>query len=41
MVCFIIVMYYKQLAEGYDDRYNFDILQKVGMDQEEVRGTIL
>jgi len=41
MVCFIIVMYYKQLAEGYDDRYNFDILQKVGMDQDEVRGTIL
>ncbi len=34
-------MYYKQLAEGYDDHYNFDILQKVGMDKREVQGTIL
>ena len=41
IICFIIIMYYKQLAEGYDDRYNFDILQKVGMDQKEVKGTIL
>jgi len=41
IVCFIIIMYYKQLAEGYDDHYNFDILQKVGMDKREVQGTIL
>jgi putative ABC transport system permease protein len=39
-MCLILIMYYKQITEGYDDRNNFDIMQKVGMSDEEVRGTI-
>ncbi len=39
-MCLILIMYYKQITEGYDDRDNFDIMQKVGMSDTEVRGTI-
>lgn len=39
-MCLILIMYYKQITEGYDDRDNFDIMQKVGMSDSEVRGTI-
>ncbi len=41
MVCFVIIMYYKQISEGYDDRDQFIILQKVGLSDKEVRQTIL
>lgn len=36
----LIIMYYKQITEGYDDRENFIIMEKVGMTDEDVRGTI-
>ncbi len=36
----VLIIYYKQIAEGYDDKERFEIMQKVGMDREEVRGTI-
>jgi putative ABC transport system permease protein len=39
-MCLILIMYYKQITEGYDDRESFDIMQKVGMSDEEVRSTI-
>jgi putative ABC transport system permease protein len=39
-MCLILIMYYKQITEGYDDRENFDIMQKVGMSDTEVRSTI-
>ncbi len=39
-MCLILIMYYKQITEGYDDRDNFDIMQKVGMGEAEVRATI-
>lgn len=39
-LCLILIMYYKQISEGYDDRDHFDIMQKVGMSDSEVRGTI-
>lgn len=39
-ICLIIIMYYKQITEGFDDRENFSIMQKVGMSDMEVRGTI-
>jgi len=39
-LCLILIMYYKQITEGYDDRENFDIMQKVGMSDAEVRATI-
>lgn len=36
----VLIIYYKQLAEGYDDRERFEIMQKVGMSSKEVRDTI-
>lgn len=36
----VLIMYYKQITEGFDDRDNFSIMQKVGMSDKEVRGTI-
>ncbi len=36
----VLIIYYKQISEGYDDRERFQIMQKVGMDQKEVRRTI-
>ena len=36
----ILIMYYKQVTEGYDDRERFAILQKVGMSPSEVRSSI-
>ena len=35
-----LIIYYKQISEGYDDRGRFQILQKVGMTQKETKGTI-
>lgn len=40
-VCLVIMMYYKQITEGYEDKYNFTIMQKVGMSDDEVRRTII
>jgi len=39
-VCLLLMMYYKQITEGYEDQKNFKILKQVGMSDEEVRGTI-
>ncbi len=39
-VCLLLMMYYKQITEGYEDQRNFKILKQVGMSDEEVRGTI-
>ena len=36
----VIIMYYKQVIEGYDDKDRFDIMQKVGMSRQEVKKTI-
>ncbi len=36
----VLIMYYKQLVEGYDDRAKFEIMQKVGMDERQIRGSI-
>ncbi len=35
-----LIMYYKQISEGYEDQSRFEILQKVGMTRKEVRKTI-
>lgn len=35
-----LIMYYKQVSEGYEDRARFEIMQKVGMGPSEVRATI-
>lgn len=36
----VIIMYYKQVIEGYDDKERFDIMQKVGMSRQEVKKAI-
>lgn len=36
----VLIIYYKQISEGYDDRERFAIMQKVGMDRREVRAAI-
>jgi putative ABC transport system permease protein len=35
-----LIIYYKQVSEGYEDQNRFRILQKVGMSTAEVKGTI-
>ena len=35
-----LIIYYKQLSEGYDDRSRFEIMQKVGMTHREVKKSI-
>lgn len=35
-----LIMYYKQLSEGYEDKSRFDILQKVGMTKREIHSSI-
>lgn len=36
----VLIIYFKQVSEGYDDRDRYVILQKVGMDDLEVKRTI-
>lgn len=36
----VLIMYYKQVSEGYEDARRFDIMQKVGMSKEEVKKSI-
>ena len=36
----VLMIYYKQLSEGYEDRSRFVILQQVGLSAGEVRGAI-
>lgn len=35
-----LIIYYKQISEGYDDRNRFRILKKVGMTEKETKATI-
>lgn len=36
----VLIIYFKQVSEGYEDKDRFEILQKVGMDDDEVKHTI-
>ena len=36
----VLIIYYKQVSEGYDDRGRFRIMQQVGMTPKEVKATI-
>ncbi|MCD8115791.1 MAG: ABC transporter permease [Oscillospiraceae bacterium] len=40
MIAAILVIYYKQISEGYEDRRRFEIMQKVGMSRREVKRSI-
>ncbi len=35
-----LIIYYKQISEGYEDRNRFQIMTKVGMSKKEIKGTI-
>lgn len=39
-MCLIIIMYYKQISEGYEDQGGFSIMKKVGMGDDEIKSTI-
>ncbi len=36
----VLIIYFKQVSEGYEDKEQFAILQKVGMDDRQVKSTI-
>ncbi len=36
----VLIIYYKQVSEGYEDQSRFDIMQKVGMTKKEIRKSI-
>ena len=40
MIGTVLVIYYKQISEGYEDRERFAILQKVGLDHKQIKQTI-
>mgnify|MGYP000944884870 CR=1 FL=1 len=40
VVATVLIIYYKQISEGYDDCGRFEIMQKVGMDKREIRRSI-
>ncbi len=40
LISCVIIMYYKQISEGFEDQSRFDIMQKVGMTKEDIRKSI-
>ncbi|MCR1898919.1 ABC transporter permease [Irregularibacter muris] len=36
----VLIIYYKQIAEGFDDKDRFEIMQKVGMSHREIKKAI-
>lgn len=36
----VLIIYYKQISEGYEDQARFEIMQKVGMTKREIRRSI-
>ncbi|NMP37572.1 MAG: ABC transporter permease [Clostridiales bacterium] len=40
MTATVLIIYYKQISEGYDDKERYEIMQKVGMDAREIKKSI-
>ena len=40
VVAAVLIIYYKQISEGYEDQSRFAIMQKVGMSKEEIQRSI-
>lgn len=36
----VLIIYYKQISEGYDDKGRFEIMQKVGLPKKEIKRSI-
>ena len=39
-MCLLLIMYYKQISEGYEDQSSFAIMQKVGISDKEIKSTV-
>lgn len=39
-LCLLIIMYYKQISEGYEDMQSYTTMQKVGMSGDEIKSTV-
>ena len=40
IIAAVLIIYYKQISEGYEDQARFEIMQKVGMTKREIRKCI-
>lgn len=40
MMALVLIIYYKQISEGYEDKRRFEIMQNVGMSHAEVKSSI-
>lgn len=40
LISTVMIIYYKQISEGYDDKERYLIMQKVGLSKEEIRQSI-
>ena len=40
LVATVLIIYYKQISEGFEDQKRFSILKKVGMTEKEIRRSI-
>lgn len=40
LIATVLIIYYKQISEGYDDRERYVIMQKVGMSKREIKESI-
>ncbi len=40
LLCTVMIIYYKQISEGYEDKVRFLIMQKVGLSKQEIKNTI-
>ena len=36
----VLIIYYKQVCEGYEDQSRFEIMQKVGMTKKEIKSSV-
>lgn len=40
LVATVVIIYYKQVSEGFEDQSRFDIMQKIGMTKRDIRKSI-
>lgn len=40
LVATVLIIYYKQISEGFDDKQRYVIMQNVGMSKKEVKKSI-
>lgn len=40
VIATVLIMYYKQITEGYQDQERFEIMEKVGLEKKDIRRSI-